>query len=150
MPAPKQLLKSLSPEYRERLLRVSREVSFPQGHRIFEERGRADRFWVLRSGSVTLDLRLPGDRTGSVAILDPGDLLGWSWLFPPYEWDFGAEAVSPVRAHEFLGSEVRELCDRDPAFGYLLMRLFAEILANRLRLARSRALDLYAPRAAGW
>lgn len=147
MTAAKRLLRTLPPDYRERLLALAHQVSFAQGERIFEEKEAADRFWILRSGTVTLDLRLRGQRPTQVSSLDTGDLLGWSWLFPPHEWDFGAEALSPVRAHEFDGAEVLALCDADPAFGYTLLRVIAEILAYRVQTARTRLLDLYAPHA---
>ncbi|TDC64762.1 cyclic nucleotide-binding domain-containing protein [Streptomyces hainanensis] len=147
MAAPRRLLRVLPAGYRERLMDLAEEVSFAQGERIFEERGRADRFWIIRSGTVTLDLRLGGPKPTAVSSLDTGDLLGWSWLFPPYEWDFGAEALSPVRAYEFQGPEVQALCDEDPAFGYALLRVIAEILAYRVRAARARLLDLFAPHA---
>ncbi|GAB2909099.1 cyclic nucleotide-binding domain-containing protein [Streptomyces mayteni] len=147
MAAPRRLLRVLPAGYRERLMDLAEEVSFAQGERIFEERGRADRFWIIRSGTVTLDLRLGGPKPTAVSSLDTGDLLGWSWLFPPYEWDFGAEALSPVRAYEFQGPEVQALCDEDPAFGYALLRVIAEILAYRVRAARTRLLDLFAPHA---
>lgn len=147
MTAARSLLRALTAAERERLLALSRQVSFTQGERIFEEGGTADRFWILRSGSVTLDLRLGGTRPTPVSTLDTGDLLGWSWLFPPHAWDFGAEALSPVRAYEFLGAQVQALCEEDPAFGYALLRVVAEILAYRVQTARTRLLDLYAPHA---
>jgi CRP-like cAMP-binding protein len=136
-----RLLRAVPPEHREKMLTVAREVSFPQDARLFEEGGTADRFWVIRSGAVTLDLQLPGPRTVTVETLGPGDLLGWSWMFPPYAWDFGAEALSPVRAYEFDGAEVRQLCDLDPQLGYALVRAVAEVLAQRLHAARSRLID---------
>ncbi|MGP4000106.1 Crp/Fnr family transcriptional regulator [Streptomyces sp. 8N706] len=137
-----RFLRSLPVAYRDRLMELAEEVSFPQDARIFEEGGKAAGFWVIRSGAVTLDLSLSSRRRATVATLGPGDLLGWSWLFPPYEWDFGAEALSPVRAYVFDGDDVRDLCDEDPALGVVLMRTFAEILAHRLQTARTRLLEL--------
>ncbi|UED82893.1 Crp/Fnr family transcriptional regulator [Streptomyces profundus] len=147
MTAPRRLLRVLPPGHRERLMSLATEVSFEQSRRIFEERGTADRFWIVRSGTVTLDLRLAGTRPTAVSSLESGDLLGWSWLFPPFQWDFGAQALSPVRAYEFQGAEVQALCDEDPAFGYGLLRVIAEILAYRVQAARVRVLDLFAPHA---
>jgi CRP-like cAMP-binding protein len=150
MTVEKHLLKALSPEHRERLLTLASEEAFDAGARILEERERADRFWVVRSGSVTLDLRLrDDDRPMEVSTLRTGDMLGWSWLFPPYEWDFGAEALSPVRSYRFDGREVQQLCDEDPAFGYALLRVVAEILAHRVHKARARLLERHSPYAPG-
>ncbi|MBV9025039.1 MAG: cyclic nucleotide-binding domain-containing protein [Streptomycetaceae bacterium] len=143
MTAATRLLRALPAHYRERLMELGREVSFAQDARIFEEKGTADRFWVIRSGAVTLDLKVPSRRPVTVDTLGPGDLLGWSWMFAPYTWDFGAEALSPVRAYEFDGARVRALCDEEPALGLALVRAVAEVLAHRLETARTRLLDLH-------
>ncbi|MGW0818617.1 cyclic nucleotide-binding domain-containing protein [Streptomyces viridiviolaceus] len=140
-----KLLTALPPPQRRRLTALAREVSFPEDTRIFEAGGKADRFWVIRSGAVSLTQRVTSLRRVTVASLGAGDLLGWSWLFPPYEWDFGAEAFSPVRAYEFDASEVLALCEEDPQLGIVLVRTVAEILAHRLETTRGRLLDSYAP-----
>ncbi|MFF7409618.1 cyclic nucleotide-binding domain-containing protein [Streptomyces lydicus] len=143
-----RLLTVLPAPDRARLMELAREVSFEQDTRIFEEGGTADRFWVLRSGSVSLDITVPGRRPVAVATLGPGDLLGWSWLFAPHRWDFGAEAFSPVRAYEFDGAAVRELCESEPALGLRVVRAITEILAHRLQATRAKLLDQYAARRA--
>ncbi|MFJ9213783.1 regulatory protein [Streptomyces sp. L-9-10] len=127
----------------ELLMRQARYVSFPQDTRIFEEGDPADRFWVIRSGAVSLDMYVPGRRRVMVETLGVGDLLGWSWLFPPHRWHFGAEAFSPVRTLEFDGHAVRAMCEADPALGYALTRSIAEILARRLEVSRTKLLDQY-------
>ncbi|MER5494439.1 cyclic nucleotide-binding domain-containing protein [Streptomyces sp. NPDC002454] len=140
----KRLLTTLPADHRQRLMDLAQEVSFPQDARIFEEGGTADRLWVIRSGTVALDLRVPDRRGVVVETLHPGDLLGWSWLFPPHEWDFGAEAFSPVRAYEFDAPKVRALCEEEPALGLVLLRAVAEVLAHRLAGARARLIENYA------
>ncbi|MFG2191992.1 Crp/Fnr family transcriptional regulator [Streptomyces sp. NPDC048639] len=137
-----RFLRSLPADARDRLMELAREVSFPQDAEIFREGGRAAGFWIIRSGAVTLDLRVADRRRAAVATLGPGDLLGWSWLFPPYQWDFGAEALSPVRTYAFDGAQVRSMCEEDPALGLVMMRTVAEILAHRLQAARTRLLEL--------
>jgi CRP-like cAMP-binding protein len=122
---------------------LAREVSFPEDTRIFEAGGTADRFWVIRSGAVSLDQRVTSVQRVTVASLGAGDLLGWSWLFPPYQWDFGAEAFSPVRAYEFEAQPVLKLCEEDPALGLSLVRIVAEILAHRLETTRGKLMEHY-------
>ncbi|MFD1829467.1 MULTISPECIES: cyclic nucleotide-binding domain-containing protein [Streptomyces] len=147
--APTDLFSALPPGGRERLMEFARETSFPAGARISEEGRRTDRFWVIRTGSVTLDMKVPGRRPVVVETLSHGDLLGWSWLFPPYTWHLGAEALSPVRALEFDAARVRELCDDDAVLGRAVALRVAEIVAHRLQNARTRLLDLYAPYGSG-
>ncbi|MFJ4690678.1 cyclic nucleotide-binding domain-containing protein [Streptomyces sp. NPDC088766] len=138
-----KLLTALPPPQRQRLMTLAREVFFPEDTRIFEAGGTADRFWVIRSGAVSLDQEVTSVQRVTVASLGAGDLLGWSWLFPPYRWDFGAEAFSPVRAYEFEARAVLKLCEEDPALGLSLVRIVAEILAHRLETTRGRLMEQY-------
>ncbi|MEU2749852.1 cyclic nucleotide-binding domain-containing protein [Streptomyces collinus] len=140
---------SLTAGHRERLMRVAREVSFDTGTRLFEEGRHADRFWIVRTGTVVLDLHVPGRRAAVIESLGHGELVGWSWHFPPYVWQLGAEAVSPVRAHEFDAEAVRAMCARDPEFGRAIADWVGRVVAHRLHASRVRLLDLYAPYGSG-
>ncbi|MFE7978900.1 Crp/Fnr family transcriptional regulator [Streptomyces shenzhenensis] len=143
------MLQALPAEHRHRLLRSAREVSFPQGARLFEEGYRADRFWVVRTGGVDLDLRVPGRRAAVIETLGPGELVGCSWLFAPHYRQLGAAATSPVRAYEFDATAVRSMCRDDPALGTSVAQWVGGVLVHRLRSARTRLLDLYAPYGSG-
>ncbi|MEV7066880.1 cyclic nucleotide-binding domain-containing protein [Streptomyces collinus] len=143
------LATGLTAGHRERLMRVAREVSFDTGTRLFEEGRHADRFWIVRTGTVVLDLHVPGRRAAVIESLGHGELVGWSWHFPPYVWQLGAEAVSPVRAHEFDAEAVRAMCARDPEFGRAIADWVGRVVAHRLHASRVRLLDLYAPYGSG-
>ncbi|MET8224529.1 cyclic nucleotide-binding domain-containing protein [Streptomyces sp. NPDC005301] len=146
---PSGMLKALPAEYRQRLMRIAREVSFPQGTRLFEEGAHADRFWIIRTGTVTLDMRVPGRRAAVIETLGHNQLVGWSWLFAPHSWHLGAEATTPVRAYEFDAAAVKALCRVDPALGAAVSQWVGGIVAHRLHSARTRLLDLYAPYGSG-
>ncbi|WP_371799055.1 cyclic nucleotide-binding domain-containing protein [Streptomyces sp. NBC_01707] len=135
----------LSAAHRDRLLEFATEVSFPAGARIFEEGSKADRFWIIHTGSVTLDVHVPGRPATVVDTIGHGELLGWSWLIPPHAWQLGAEAQSPVRALEFDAAAVRTLCEEDPVLGQALTRGVAEVVGNRLLSVRTRLLDRFGP-----
>lgn len=141
--------RTLPTEHRQRLMRLAREVSFPQGARIFDEGARADRFWIIRTGSVELDAHMPGRRRAVVETLRHDERAGVSWLFAPHVWHLGATATTPVRAYEFDATAVRSLCQDDPALGRAVTQWVGEVLAHRLRSARTRLPDLYAPYGAG-
>ncbi|MFL5994933.1 MAG: cyclic nucleotide-binding domain-containing protein [Streptomyces sp.] len=143
------MLRALPAEHRYRLMRLGREVSFPQGIRLFEEGSRADRFWIIRTGTVELDMHVPGRRAAVIETLCHNELVGWSWLFTPHVWHLGAEATTPVRAYEFDATAVRLMCQDDPALGSAIAQWVGDVLAHRLRSARTRLLDLYAPYGAG-
>ncbi|MFD9905772.1 Crp/Fnr family transcriptional regulator [Streptomyces sp. NPDC059063] len=144
-----RMIQALAPEHRTRLLRVAREVNIPQGTRLFEEGRRADRFWIVRTGTVTLDMHVPGHRAPAIETIGFDELVGWSWLFPPYVWQLGAEATTPVRAYEFDATAVRLMCENDAELGAAVGQWVGKVLAHRLQSARTRLLDLYAPYGSG-
>ncbi|MEU7005156.1 cyclic nucleotide-binding domain-containing protein [Streptomyces sp. NPDC046332] len=127
----RMLLSELAPEARDRLLGQARPVRFPADTRIFRERQLADRFWIIESGRVELDKRLPGSSAALVDTLVPGDLLGCSWMIPPYQWRFGATATTEVHALEFDGQAVRELGAQDVSVREAVSTTVAAALARR-------------------
>ncbi|MFE0257782.1 cyclic nucleotide-binding domain-containing protein [Streptomyces sp. NPDC059010] len=147
-PAP-TMMRALPAEHRLRLMRMAREVSFPEGTRLFEEGGKADRFWIIRTGTIELDMRVPGRRPAVIETIRHNELVGWSWLFTPHVWHLGAAATTPVRAYEFDATAVRAMCEEDPDLANNVTRWVGDVLAHRLRAARTRLLDLYAPYGAG-
>ncbi|MFB7012708.1 MULTISPECIES: cyclic nucleotide-binding domain-containing protein [unclassified Streptomyces] len=140
---------ALPAQCRARLMGIGHEVNFAQGTRLFQEGDHADRFWILRSGTVTLDIHVPGSSPAAIDSLGPGELVGWAWLFEPYVWHLGAEAMTPVRTHEFDAATVRMMIDADPVFGSAVGHWVGQVLAHRLQATRIRLLDLYAPHGSG-
>jgi CRP-like cAMP-binding protein len=143
-----RFLAGLAPEHRAALAADATVSSFIAGVRLFAEGAVADRFWLLESGAVALDMPMPGRGDVVVETLVGPTVLGWSWLYPPYRWHFGAIAREPSVALAFDAGSVRQRCERDPAFGYAMMSLFAPVIIQRLQATRLRMLDLYAPRPA--
>lgn len=124
-----------------RLATAARPAAIPAGRRIIAEAAPAERFWLIRDGEAALDLGVPGGGTVVVDTSGPGSVLGWSWLFHPYRWRFGATAATGVAAVEFDGRLVRTLCAVDPALGYELTRRFTELAVDRLQAVRLRLLE---------
>ncbi|MFD6230316.1 Crp/Fnr family transcriptional regulator [Streptomyces sp. NPDC060232] len=148
-PSPTRIATALPADCRTRLMEMAQEVNFDEGTRLFREGGHADRFWIVRSGTVTLDVHVPGRRAAVVESLGSGELVGCSWLFKPYTWRLGADAMTPVRAYEFDAARVRMLMDTDPVFGSAIGHWVGQVLAHRLQATRIRLLDLYAPYGSG-
>lgn len=118
------------------LAEAARDVKFPARHRVFEDGGSAASFWLIQSGRVSLDLDIPGQGPVVIETIGMGELLGWSWLFPPYRWAFGAVTVTPVEAFEFDAPAVRGSCAADPELGYEFNQRVSRLLAKRLQAAR--------------
>jgi CRP-like cAMP-binding protein len=120
-----------------------RNVRFDAGQTLFREGDAADTFYLVRHGSVAVETFVPARGPMMIETIEAGEVIGWSWLFPPYRWHFDARALTKVRATAFDGACLRGKCDTDPALGYALMSRFAQVLIERLQWTRLRLLDLY-------
>jgi len=138
MLAAQPFFRGMSAEQLAALAAAAEDVVFPAGHRIMEDGGHAGRFWLIRSGHVLLDARVPGDVPVIIDSIGIGELLGWSWMLPPYRWAFGAVCVTEVEAIQFDAAAVRAAGAADPALGYELTRRVLHVVARRLRGARTR------------
>ncbi len=118
-------------------------TGFEAGQYLLREGDPADSFFVLRSGRVALEMSAPPRGVLVIETFGGGDVVGWSWLFPPYRWHFDAVALEPVRAVALDGACLRGKCEEDPTFGFELTRRFAHLLVGRLQATRVRLLDLY-------
>ncbi|MER7246919.1 cyclic nucleotide-binding domain-containing protein [Kribbella sp. NPDC000426] len=132
-----------SPE-REALFLTSHEVFYDDAERLFDEGGPAGCYWLIRHGRVALDTAVPGRGLVVIETLGPDDLLGWSWLVPPYRWHFGARAIGTVQATVFDAEQLRILADQNPRLGYAVTRQLLGVVLDRLQSTRARLLDLYA------
>jgi CRP-like cAMP-binding protein len=120
------------------LLDCAMRVEFEAGQTLFQEGEMANRFYLLQRGKVALESRASGEAFVRVQHLGEGEVLGWSWLFPPYCWHFAARALERTEAVFFYGTRLRERCEQDHPFGYELMKRFAQVLIRRLQSTRLR------------
>src|SRR5881394_4200371 len=119
-------------------------VQFKKGQTILREGEMANRFYLIESGKVVLE---SGEEFGDPVIVETigaGDLVGWSWMFPPYVWHFTARAVEPTKAIFFYGTILREYCERHHSLGYELFKRITPIMMKRLQAARRKMLSLHA------
>lgn len=121
----------------------ARNVSFAPGEYLFRTGQPADQFFVVRRGRVALEVHSPASGTMVVDTADAGDVVGWSWLVPPYHWLFDARAVEPTGAVTFDGECLRGKCEEDPRLGYQLMKSVSQVMLSRLTATRVRLLDVY-------
>ncbi len=126
-----------------------RNEVFRPGQLLFREGDPADWFYVIRRGRIALGIGVPGREDLIIDTLGPGEVLGWSWLFPPHVWTMDARALDTVHAIALDGVCLRGKCDEDPVLGYSLARRFAGILSDRLAATRLRLLDVYRAQSRG-
>ncbi len=140
--AAQPFLKGLSQAQLEVLSNNAMEVEFEAGKTLFTEGLAANRFYIILQGAVALESN-PGKKAAPpelIQTIGAGDVLGWSWLFPPYQWNFDARAVKPTKAIIFFASTLRELCENDHHLGYELMKRVTQVVISRLQSTRRQLL----------
>lgn len=114
------------------------EANFDAGDFVFHEGEPANRFFLIESGTIALEAHEPADGTFLIQHLGPGDVLGWSWLVPPFVWHFQARAIEPAHAIVLDGAHILVNAERNPVFGYNLMKRVTHVVMNRLQATRKR------------
>lgn len=122
-------------------------VHFAAGQYLFHEGESANQFFLIRAGRVRLETAAPGRTPMVIETLQAGEVLGWSWLFPPYLWQFDAVAADSIRATAFDGKCLRGKCEENHDLGYELAMRSAHIMMQRLQATRLQLLDVYGTRA---
>jgi CRP/FNR family transcriptional regulator, cyclic AMP receptor protein len=133
----------LKPEYLALIAGCGQNVHFDAGAYLLREGEAADRFFAIRGGSVAVETYIPSRGAVTLQTIGAGEILGWSWMFPPYVYQFDARAREGVRAVAFDGACLRTKCNTDSALGYDLMKRLARLVSSRLVAARRQLSDVY-------
>ena len=137
------LFQGISDEYSELLAGCAENVVVQAGEYIFREGGPADKFYLLRHGSVSLEVHAPGKEPIIVDTVSRDELLGWSWLVPPFRTQFDARALQLTRLISLDAAWLRGQMEEDHLLGYELHKRFAPVVARRLEAALMRLIDMY-------
>jgi CRP/FNR family cyclic AMP-dependent transcriptional regulator len=135
--------KEMAPEYLTLIASFATSQHVPAQHRIFEFDQPAEHFYIVQSGQVTIEVPAIGGEPMTIQTLGPGSVLGWSWLLPPYRWLFDARAVVATDVVAVDGKRLLAACELDPALGYVVLKRFATLMAERLNAARLTAMRHY-------
>jgi CRP-like cAMP-binding protein len=138
--------KGLEEEYLTLIVGCASNVRFNAGKTVLREGEEANHFYLIRSGKVSLQLITPNKGPLIIETLDEGDILGWSWLVPPYTWHFNAKAMELTRMIALDGKCLRDKCENDHHLGYELLKRFGDIMIKRLESTRLQLLDIYGDR----
>ena len=120
------------------------EAHFDAGEIIFRQQEQADYFYVIQQGKVALDIHVGEEEPLTIQTIGPGRILGWSWLFSPYRWQFEARAVEPTSVIAMDARCIRGKIEVDAHLGYDLLQRFSKILIDRLQATRMQLIDMYA------
>lgn len=135
-------LQGLEPQYLKLIVGCASNMCFKAGQLLFHEGEEANQFYMIREGKVALEIPA-APRPIVIQTVREGDVLGWSWLVPPYRWRFDARALDPTRAIALDGKCLRTKSEEDHNLGYELMKRFSNVMVERLEATRLQLLDVY-------
>jgi CRP/FNR family transcriptional regulator, cyclic AMP receptor protein len=131
-------LAGLNPTHLALLTDCAVPSEFNRGQIILREGEAANRFYLIETGRVNLEAQTRSGYTMVIDTIGGGDLLGWSWMFPPYVWHFSARAVQPTRTIFFYGEILRLYCERNHSLGYELLKRMMPVMIKRMQRAREK------------
>jgi CRP/FNR family cyclic AMP-dependent transcriptional regulator len=133
-------------EYFALIVGCASNVRVDAGKMILREGEDANQFYLIRSGKVSIQLMTPNKGPVIIQTLHEGDILGWSWLVPPFTWHFDAKAIELTRMIALDGKCLRTKCENDHDLGYEFLKRFADIMSKRLESTRLQLMDIYGDR----
>ncbi len=135
--------KDFASQHLKKIADRASQVKFTPGKYIFKSGEEANQFFLIQKGLVSLELYAPKRGPVSIGTIGAGDVLGWSWLYPPHRWHFDAKVGEETSAISIDGHFLRETIESDHDLGFLLMKRIAQIVESRLQATRMKLLEVY-------
>ena len=135
-------LADLDRRYLQRLVRFVSKRSFKALQMLFHEGDEANECYLICEGRVALEMPILGCDAIRIQDVAEGEVLGWSWLLPPYQWHFSARAVAPTQVIALDGRALRNRFEEDHDLGYELLKRVAQVVVQRPEATRLRVLNL--------
>ena len=127
------------------LCECSSTCEIKKGQILFRQGENADKFYLVRSGRIVIQMPAIMGPTLEIQTLDKDQVLGWSWLISPYQWNFQTKAEEDSELLQFDGAAILARCEQEPKFGYELLKKFAALMSVGLNAARQKMMDEWNP-----
>lgn len=137
------LLAGLSRDHIDLLTSAATRVGYVKRQRLFIQDEAAVGCWLVLDGRVAIDSLVLGRGHEIVTVVGPGEIAGWSWLVPPYRWQFGAVALTPVEALRLDTDYLRTVMAHDPEFGLAVTEAMLALARQRASAVDARFADRY-------
>lgn len=135
--------KGFSDEHLSTIAACAWAQEFAAGEYLIKQHDSADRFYLILKGAVSLKVYHTIRGAVPIQTLVEGDILGWSWLHPPYIWHFDGRALETTLTLSFNSAKVREAMEADHELGYRLLDKMVDVMTSRLQATRLQLMDVY-------
>lgn len=136
------LFTGLDPHDLDLLADLLRLESYPAGATIFGQGDRASRLYVLLNGKVEIRFKPHDGETLTVTVIDDGGVFGWSAALGRKEYTSCAVCVEDSQVLHTEGSHLRELIEKHPNTGVVILDRLAAVIAERLRNTHAQVKSL--------
>jgi CRP-like cAMP-binding protein len=139
-----RFLERLPDAARARLTGMFRMVACVQGEVVLREGSITPFLAIVASGRVALRLLVPERGPTTVLTVEPGELLGWSVLVPPFRSTATAVALEQTELAVIDGPALRAAIEDDASLAAAVLPRVLEAVAGRLGESWYQLLDLFA------
>jgi len=129
-------LQGFKPAYLDFITECATEKRFSAGEYMLREGDEADEFYLILQGKVALGSFVTARGFTTIQTMNHHEMVGWSWLIPPYRWRFSVLVIMSTQAIALDGKRLREHCEADPEFGYELLKRVSLVIGQRLTATR--------------
>jgi CRP/FNR family cyclic AMP-dependent transcriptional regulator len=140
-----RLFSGLGQPFLELAAGCAKNVVFKADDYLFHADDAADWIYLIRHGRVALEVATPSRGAVQFETVGEGEVVGLTWLLPPYRWGYDARATELTRAIALDARCLRDKCEADHDLGYAILKRFLPVLVQRLQATRLQMLDVYAP-----
>lgn len=140
-----EFVRGLETHHLAKLATMAKEVKFSEGEMVFREGDAGDVLYLIKEGQIAVEIHVPGRGPTLILTVGPGQLLGWSSLFPMQRKTANGRVMVPTEAIALDAKALQEVCQSDHELGCFIAWRVAELIANRLKATRLQLLDIFAP-----
>ncbi len=131
---------TMSSEHLDLLCKNAREIEYKRDQILFRQGDPANRMLLIEEGKIVIEAHEAG-KTVPIQTFGTGDVLGWSWLFPPFSWLFQGRATEPTKVIALDGAHLLIAAEQDHDFGYELMKRVSQMLIHRVQTTRHQLIQ---------
>ncbi|MBF0510990.1 MAG: cyclic nucleotide-binding domain-containing protein [Candidatus Omnitrophica bacterium] len=135
--------KDMKEEYRQIFLKNLTKDVFKPNEYIVKQNEHASKFFLIVKGKVSIEMLSPEGKPFSIQTLKEGDIVGWSWMIPPFLSQFSVRALEATEMLVIDGEMLRQKSEKDHDLGYDLLKRLVTIFVLRLQATRQHLMALY-------
>lgn len=131
-------LHDMETSHLKKLAAIATMSKFSADQIIYREGDVGTAIYFVQEGQVAIEMNSPDGSRVNVLTVVPGQLFGWSSLFPSRRKTASARALTSTKVIMIKAADLRDLFQTDHALEYALFQRVTEVVADRLKVTRQQ------------